>query len=253
MWNELSMKDKADLMKLGIKNGIRDLDTIRSTYNKYGDGGYISSPYIRHKITKWEGTSMRSNKPFNTMDKDFNDSIPSEVRSKMSQAELDALYSYAYNVGTGNFRKRVIPALNNLYNGTGTLQSVQQSMWSKGDTKYRGLRNRRNTERSLFGDAYSNHYQPVSMNNLDNFNGNPNDVRITPFLKPDVDPVGNIPRMNIANTFKPLQESVEPTPEENYIQPLSTYDLFNALSSINTPYKLVNPVQPISTISMDNT
>ena len=103
MWNELSLREKSELMKLGIKNGIRSLNTIKDTYNKYGNGGYISSPYIRNKITKWEGTSMKSKTPFKVMDKDFNDSIPSNIRSKMSQEELDALYSYAYNVGTGNF------------------------------------------------------------------------------------------------------------------------------------------------------
>lgn len=39
-WDSLSIKDKADLMKLYIKNGINNLEEIRSHYNKYADGGY---------------------------------------------------------------------------------------------------------------------------------------------------------------------------------------------------------------------
>ena len=33
------MRDKRDVMRLHIKNGIRDLDGIRENYNSFGDGG----------------------------------------------------------------------------------------------------------------------------------------------------------------------------------------------------------------------
>lgn len=39
-WDSLSIKDKADLMKLYIKNGINNLEEIRSHYNKFATGGY---------------------------------------------------------------------------------------------------------------------------------------------------------------------------------------------------------------------
>ena len=40
-WNKLSMKDRAAYIKLGIDNGITDLATIRDTYNKFAEGGYV--------------------------------------------------------------------------------------------------------------------------------------------------------------------------------------------------------------------
>ena len=40
-WNELSMAEKADVMKLAIDGGVYDLDAIRSGYNEYAKGGKI--------------------------------------------------------------------------------------------------------------------------------------------------------------------------------------------------------------------
>ena len=40
-WNELSMAEKADIMKLAIEGGVYDLDSIRSGYNEYAKGGKI--------------------------------------------------------------------------------------------------------------------------------------------------------------------------------------------------------------------
>ena len=40
-WNELSMAEKADVMKLAIDGGVYDLDAIRSGYNEYARGGKI--------------------------------------------------------------------------------------------------------------------------------------------------------------------------------------------------------------------
>lgn len=47
MWDKLSMRDRAKLIELGVRNGITDLNTIRDTYNqanKYPDGGGIILP-----------------------------------------------------------------------------------------------------------------------------------------------------------------------------------------------------------------
>ena len=38
-WDSLSIKDKADLMKMYIKNGINNLDDIKNHYNSFQDGG----------------------------------------------------------------------------------------------------------------------------------------------------------------------------------------------------------------------
>ena len=42
-WNNLSMADRAAYIKLGVENGITNLEIIRSTYNKYADGGYTGN------------------------------------------------------------------------------------------------------------------------------------------------------------------------------------------------------------------
>lgn len=39
MWNDLSMKEKAAMMKVAIQNGITNLDSIREEYNKFAMGG----------------------------------------------------------------------------------------------------------------------------------------------------------------------------------------------------------------------
>lgn len=41
MWKDLSLKDKAELIKLAVNNGITDLSTIRDTYNKFEEGGSL--------------------------------------------------------------------------------------------------------------------------------------------------------------------------------------------------------------------
>lgn len=40
MWNKLSMKDRANYIRLAVRNNIKDLDTIRNIYNQYATGGY---------------------------------------------------------------------------------------------------------------------------------------------------------------------------------------------------------------------
>lgn len=40
-WNNLSMRERADVMRLAIENGIYDLDTIRAGYNSFAEGGDI--------------------------------------------------------------------------------------------------------------------------------------------------------------------------------------------------------------------
>lgn len=42
-WDKLSMADRAAYIKLGVENGITDLNTIRSIYNKYAEGGDLES------------------------------------------------------------------------------------------------------------------------------------------------------------------------------------------------------------------
>lgn len=153
-WNELSLKDKADYIKESVNNGIYNLSDIRNRYNMYANGGYKPSESIKKRITNWEGSSMRTNRSFQAEANDFNRVIPSSIRSKLSQQQLDALYSYGYNVGMDNLKKRVLPTLTNYVQGKASNEDVQKSMWASKDNELRGLTTRRNIERSLFGGKY---------------------------------------------------------------------------------------------------
>lgn len=153
-WNELSLKDKADYIKESVNNGIYNLSDIRNRYNMYAEGGYKPSESIKKRITNWEGSSMRTNRSFQAEANDFNRVIPSSIRSKLSQQQLDALYSYGYNVGMGKLKKRVLPTLTNYVQGKVSNEDVQKSMWASKDNELRGLTTRRNIERSLFGGKY---------------------------------------------------------------------------------------------------
>lgn len=153
-WNELSLKDKADYIKESVNNDIYNLSDIRNRYNIYANGGYKPSESIKKRITNWEGSSMRTNRSFQAEANDFNRVIPSSIRSKLSQQQLDALYSYGYNVGMGNLKKRVLPTLTNYVQGKASNEDVQKSMWASKDNELRGLTTRRNIERSLFGGKY---------------------------------------------------------------------------------------------------
>lgn len=153
-WNELSLKDKADYIKESVNNGIYNLSDIRNRYNIYANGGYKPSESIKKRIANWEGSSMKTNRSFQAEANDFNRVIPSSIRSKLSQQQLDALYSYGYNVGMGNLKKRVLPTLTNYVQGKASNEDVQKSMWASKDNELRGLTTRRNTERSLFGGNY---------------------------------------------------------------------------------------------------
>lgn len=43
-WNDLSMKDKSELIKLGVQSGLYDIESIKEVYNKYADGGELQTP-----------------------------------------------------------------------------------------------------------------------------------------------------------------------------------------------------------------
>lgn len=68
----------------------------------------------------------------------------------LTSQQLDALYSYGYNVGMGNLKKRVLPSLQAYVNGQATAKDVAKKMTATRDSELRGLRRRRTWERNLF-------------------------------------------------------------------------------------------------------
>lgn len=135
---------------------LQGYDTLsnRQDSNKYAGGGYKPSSRIKKQIANWEGSTMKVNRSFEDEARDFNYSLPKGATSKLSQSQLDGLYSYSYNVGAGRFRQRVKPVLTKYLNGEATIQDVQKSMWASKDSQLRGLAKRRNVERSMLGGNY---------------------------------------------------------------------------------------------------
>lgn len=164
-WDDLSISDKAEMMRVAIANGIITLSEIRKTYNEFAKGGrmnasqgYVPSDSIKKRIANWEGSSMKTNRSFEDEARDFNRVVPAEIRNRLTQQQKDALYSYGYNVGMGRLKQRVVPVLTAYAKGKATKEDVQRAMWASRDNELRGLTTRRNTEREMFGGNYRTKY-----------------------------------------------------------------------------------------------
>lgn len=160
-WDNLSISDKAEMMKVAIANGITTLPEIKKVYNEFAKGGrmnasqgYTPSDSIKKRIANWEGSSMKTNRSFEDEVRDFNRVVPAEVRNRLTQRQKDALYSYGYNVGMGRLKQRVVPVLTAYAEGKASKEDVQRAMWASRDNELRGLTTRRNTEREMFGGNY---------------------------------------------------------------------------------------------------
>lgn len=150
--------DSQEGAKQHIKKSIINLgiDLINPLFKVGGQAKWRSSNKIRSRIAKMEGSSMKTNRSFDLEDRDFYNAMPREVRESLSQDALDNLYSYSYNVGAGNFKKRVVPRLLDLKRGKVGADAVAKAMWASKDNELRGLRLRRNIERAGFINAYNN-------------------------------------------------------------------------------------------------
>ncbi len=222
MWKDLSMSERAALIKLGVDNGVYDINEIKDSYNKYKDGGYKPSSSIRKRISNWEGSSMKTNRSFEAEARDFNASLPKGATDKLTQEQLDGLYSYSYNVGAGNFRKRVNPALTRYLAGEGTIQDVQRSMWASKDSQLRGLARRRNAERAMLGSynpvEFSNNLTRMMINNLPSENelvGIPElhyDIiePSSPINIPEIEPVEEVSTPSVLDVMSMLQMVKKP-------------------------------------------
>jgi hypothetical protein len=101
------------------------------------------------------------NRSFSAEERDFWNSIPDDVKPYLTQEMADALFSTSYNIGAGNFKKRVVPKLRSvLVNGKGTVADITNAMYGTRDSepKMKGLRTRRAKERQLFAEAYEKAY-----------------------------------------------------------------------------------------------
>lgn len=71
-WNDLSMKEKSEMMKIAVQYGISDLNLIKDTYNEYAEGG----PTEKDKWTMLDEAGYRewrNNLPDNLKNTDDSD------------------------------------------------------------------------------------------------------------------------------------------------------------------------------------
>lgn len=162
--------DSQEGAKEHLKKSFRDfgIDLINPLFKIGGHAKWRSSNKVRSRIAKMEGSSMKTNRSFDLEDRDFYNAMPKEVRENLSQDALDNLYSYSYNVGAGAFKRRVVPSLIDLTRGKIGADSVAKVMTASKDTKLRGLKLRRQIERSGFVNAYNKSQNKQNINYNDN-------------------------------------------------------------------------------------
>lgn len=231
MWNDLSMKERAALIKLGVESGVYDIDEIRNSYNQYKSGGYKPSYSIKKRISDWEGSSMKTNRGFEDEARSFNMVLPQDAISRLTQEQLDGLYSYSYNVGAGTFKKRVAPVLANYIAGRATAQDVQSAMWASKDKKLRGLAKRRNVERAMFGSHNPTYDTPkIDIPTLD-----VNPIFTENVVEPPQLELDDAPNLEIPTIDDPVPSSTEET-DYNSFNPFN--NILSILGTMESPRKI---------------
>lgn len=95
MWEDLSLKEKAEMMRIGIQNGISDLNHIKEAYNEYSKGGYAK---WKKQIYKHKGINVDND---NTYDyKGFYNAHPNEAWEMLkenSDYHFDDRYKTVYH------------------------------------------------------------------------------------------------------------------------------------------------------------
>lgn len=185
-WSKLPIRERAELINMYLDGGVMSISQMRDHYNSFGKGGYKPSQKIKDYIKKTEAfrsdwyddsggvqtvgygftgkkfqeqypngmTREQADKEFEKVISKFADSLAVLTPNfeKLSQNQKDALLSYIYNIGPGNYQK-----------SRGLQDALQKEDWEGvarninagyNNTKLPGLRKRRDYERTLFlGDT----------------------------------------------------------------------------------------------------
>ena len=248
-WNDLTMAEKAEMMKVAVQNGITTLPEIKERYNEFAKGGYVPSDRIKDRITHYEGKAMTGaidplsgkyskNNSFESEAKGFYNALPEDIRDQvLSNPELaDSLYSYSYNVGAGNFKKRVVPTLRRYYQGNATVSDIERSMWASGDSKLRGLQRRRAEERAGVRSALAGN-NPI----YPTMSSESESLPFTPFYNE----VFNTPlsSYNVPTVTLPIEEPLVQTAEDYAYskEALDRQERQNRLNAFNMLLSMSNP------------
>lgn len=83
MWSDLTMKQRADVISMAVKAGMRDLDSIRSFYDdtvgpgkEFGDGGHLYGSGGKKKITRYKSLT---GKVFSTREEAIKDNTDAKL------------------------------------------------------------------------------------------------------------------------------------------------------------------------------
>ena len=255
-WDDLSIRERADLIGLYMDGGILDLPSMRKHYNSFAEGGdksYSPSKSIKDYIKKTEafrpnwyldGNGIPTvgygftgeyykNKYPDGMTKEQADEEFEKTISKfaslvkthtpnygsLSQNQKDALLSYMYNVGPGNYTAKS-PKFQ---------QALKDKDWNAvashmdigyNDKRNPGLRKRRDYERELFlsSDAtqslasspFPNYYDQVKA--ASKLSLNPEEYSSAPIGMPSIYYAESSPYRNI-DFSSPLPSFIPSTQE----------------------------------------
>lgn len=223
--------------------------------NKYGNGGYAPSKKLRQDIATWEGSSMKTNRSFEDEAKDFNRVIPAEVRNKLSSNQLDALFSYGYNVGMGRLKERVLPTLTAYTHGKASNEDVQRSMWASKDNVLRGLTRRRNWEREMFGGNYRSQFTGTGLGH----HMDPTLLNLSPETSANIDSMINTSTLQLPVAEDPefkykapaIDETLFQKPQEETVQEpvyAPQQDRLEGLRNFNTVMGLIGQQSPFAAL-----
>ena len=103
-WNELSMTEKADVMKLAVEGGVYDLNSIRSGYNEYAKGGKIHiDPSKKGTFTAAASRHGKSVQTFASQVLAHPENYSPAMRKKANFARNAAKWKHAYGGELGNY------------------------------------------------------------------------------------------------------------------------------------------------------
>ena len=137
-WNNLSLKEKADVMKVAIGNGIYNLSDIRKAYNEYAEGGPKNNGNPRPITTGGAGyvPSSSSNVQIFNKEKIYNRVLPTEMTGA-NTGPLDSVKQYLFNNdrAVDEWFEDYVPYINNSYGDAIKASRIINDLYKKAGTE----------------------------------------------------------------------------------------------------------------------
>lgn len=137
-WNDLSLKEKADVMKVAIGNGIYSLSDIRKAYNEYAEGGPKNNGNPRPITTGGAGyvPSSSSNVQVFNKEKIYNRVLPTEMTGA-NTGPLDSVKQYLFNNdrAVDEWFENYVPYINNSYGDAIEASRILNDLYKKADAE----------------------------------------------------------------------------------------------------------------------